>query len=117
MQPYLKSYQMKILKNLTDGIHPREMMVISAGRRTGKSIYYRYMQELIPYTLKAFAIVDDVKWFTVQCNKEVAVWLRSQPEKMCYEHIDPNWMLHKNMFDMHEKIYTMLQLKYGHDRV
>lgn len=127
---------MRILKDVTEGIQPfqqalwdklsqggfkqGQMTLYSAGRQTGKSNFYQYMQamqELVPYKELASSMVDDAKWFTVQCNKEVAAWLRSQPEKMCYEHIDPNWMLHKNMFDMHEKIYTMLQLKYGHDRI
>jgi hypothetical protein len=127
---------MRILKDVTEGIEPfqqvlwdkinqggfkhGEMMVISAGRQTGKSTLNQYMQamqERIPYKELASAMVDDAKWFTVQCNKEVAAWLRTHPEKMCYEHIDQNWMIHKNIFDIHEKIYTMLQLKYGHDRI
>jgi len=108
---------MDLLNKLSGGFKHGEMMVISAGRQIGKSMYYQYVQELLPYSVKASAIVDNAKWYTVNCNKEVAAWLRTQPGKLCYEHIDPNWMLHKNMFDMHEKIYTMLQLKYGHDRI
>jgi hypothetical protein len=108
---------MEIYKNITAGIKSGEMMIISAGRQTGKSMYYQYMQELTPYTVLESAMVDDAKWFTVKCNKEVAAWLRTQPENMFYEHIDQNWMVYKNTLDIHEKIYTMLQLKYGHDRV
>ena len=118
MQPYLKYLQMEILKNVTGGIHPGEMMVISAGRQTGKSYYNQMlMDQTHSYRDVTHATVDDHEWYTVKCNKETAAWVRQQKKDMWYEHIDSNWTIYKNMFDIHERIYTMLQLKFGHDRI
>jgi hypothetical protein len=109
---------MEILKNVTGGIHPGEMMIFSSGRRTGKSYYNQMlMDQTQSYKDITHATVDDYEWYTVKCNKETAAWVRQQNKDMWYEHIDSNWTIYKNMFDMHEKIYTMMLLKYGHDRV
>lgn len=67
------------------------------------------------YKVFTSAIVDGDKWITIKCNKESSAWIKTQPKIMWYEHIDTNWVIHKHTFDIHEKIYTMLQLKYGHD--
>ena len=118
MQPYLRSWQMEILKNLSGGIHPGEMMIFSSGRQTGKSYYNSMLiEQTQSYRDITHATVDDHEWYTVKCNKETATWVRQQNKEMWYEHIDSNWTVYKNMFDIHERIYTMLQLKFGHDRV
>ena len=118
MQPYLKSYQMDLLKKLNGGYKPGEMMVISAGRRTGKSYYNQMLiDQTQSYRNITHATVDDHKWYTVKCNKETAAWVRQQSRDMWHEHIDLNWAVYKNMFDIHERIYTMLQLKFGHDTI
>lgn len=109
---------MNILRNVTEGIHPGEMMIYSVGRRTGISYYNSMLLEQThSYRDVAHATVDDHEWYTVKCNIETATWVRQQNKEMWYEHIDSNWTVYKNMFDIHEKIYTMLQLKFGHDRV
>lgn len=109
---------MEILKNVTGGIHPGQMMTFSSGRQTGKSYYNTMIIEQIhSYRDVTHATVDDYEWYTVKCNTETATWVRQQNKEMWYEHIDSNWTVYKNMFDIHERIYTMLQLKFGHDRV
>ena len=118
MQPYLKSWQMEILKNVTGGIRPGEMMIFSGGRGSGKSYYNSMLfEQTQSYVNSTHATVDNYIWYTVKCNKETAAWVRTQDKNMWHEHFDPNWVPYKNMFDMHERIYTMLQLKFGHDRV
>ena len=109
---------MNILRNVTEGIHPGEMMIFTSGRRTGKS-YYNSMitKQMHSYQDVTHATVDDHEWYTVKCNTETATWVRQQSKNMWHEHIDSNWTVYKNMFDIHERIYTMLQLKFGHDRV
>lgn len=111
-------FQKDLWATLT-GNGTKEMNIIMGGRRIGKSTMAQMWNELQqPSFIKITeAIVDDSNWFTVKCNVEVAKWVRGQPIGMWYEHIDKNWTFHKNTFDMHEKIYTMLQLKYGHDRI
>ena len=131
---------MGILKDVTEGIEPLsyqqalwdrlnqggfkhgEIMLISAGRQTGKSMLNQYYNSMIINQMHSYqdithATVDDHEWHTVKCNNKTAVWVRQQNKDMWYEHIDSNWTVYKNMFDIHERIYTMLQLKYGHDRV
>lgn len=109
---------MNVLRNVTEGIHPGEMRIFSGGRQTGKS-YHNYMsiEQIYSYRNVAHATVDDHEWYTVKCNTATATWIRQQNKDMWYEHIDSKWTVYKNMFDIHEKIYTMLQLKFGHDRV
>lgn len=57
------------------------------------------------------ATVDGEKWRTVRCNSYLSKWIRTQNNKMWHEHIDSNWYIHQNVFDMNEKIYTLLLLK------
>lgn len=114
----MHQWQKDLWAGLT-GSDPREMKIIMSGRQVGKYTMAQMWQEIQQpaFTKVTKATVDDAEWFTVKCNKEVAKWMREQPADMWHEHIDSNWTLYKNMFDVHEKIYTMLQLKYGHERV
>ena len=61
--------------------------------------------------------VDTQTWYTVKCTKEVGAWIREtykdQQDNLWYEHIDRSWMFHKNKFDIHEKVYTMLALRWS----
>jgi len=60
------------------------------------------------------AIVDGELWHTVQCKKEVSIWLRSQPgeDKLWFQNIDEKWMMNFNTFDVHPTVYTMLCLRW-----
>lgn len=59
--------------------------------------------------------VDKDTWYTVDVNNDVAAWIRET-----YEHRnDDLWYEHKSIryrsfsrFDIHEKIYTLLSLKW-----
>lgn len=60
------------------------------------------------------AIVDGDQWYTVRCSKEASMWIRKtypqHENKMWFENIDQRWQLNRNVYDMHEKLYTLLAL-------
>ena len=109
----LQPWQKDLLTKL-DGYHRGEMMVISNGRGIGKSymkeIYAQFMAA--PYRHITEAIVDGEKWYTVSGQKAVCEWIRTQDPKFWFEHIDSTWHISYNTFDIHEKIYTMLGMKF-----
>lgn len=92
----------------------------TAGRQTGKSTYRQYinqwhsmMQESQPkYKIVTSAQVDGKTWHTVQCSSEVSEWIRKNHIDW-QEHIDSNWTIYKNIFDMPEELYMLLVLKFG----
>lgn len=57
--------------------------------------------------------VDGLTWYTVSCTGEVAKWIRSQDREIWHEHIDGKWNVIHNTFDIHEKLYTLLALKWS----
>jgi hypothetical protein len=57
------------------------------------------------------ALVDGETWYTVKCAKLLSAWVRQQPAGDWVEHIDGQGYVHLNMFDVHEKLYTVLLLK------
>ena len=59
------------------------------------------------------AQVDGETWYTVTCIKEVSAWIRNQPKELQYSHIDKAWTEYANKFDIHEKLYTILALKWS----
>jgi len=117
----LHDYQKDLLSKL-DGFKPGELMIISAGRQTGKSmfnlqaeLYRKMMEELTPYTKISTATVDGAPWYTIKCNSKVSEFIRTQSgqDKRWHEHIDSNWYVHKNMFDINEELYIQVGLKFG----
>lgn len=69
------------------------------------------------YAVKDTTTVDNSTWYTITCTLEVAKWIRetysdSNDDKW-YEHKNINtWGYRQSVFDIHEKIYTMLSLKW-----
>lgn len=103
------------------GSDPREMKIIMGGRQIGKSVMAQMWNQTFEigeyYQKIDQAKVDDDRWFTVKCSGKISQWIKTQPNGMWHEHIDKNWTVYENIFDIHEKIYTMLHLKYGDERV
>jgi hypothetical protein len=60
-------------------------------------------------------LVDGERWYTVKCNNEVSTWIRSLPHQgtYWYEHITQDWMLDLNKFDINEKVYVQMCLKWS----
>ena len=116
----LQPWQSKLLTDLqTGGFKPGEMMIISAGRQTGKSHYYQMLRELSNLMEQAFkkidsATVDGEPWYTVKCRPEVASWIRRQPNNgRWHETIDTNWYMYADTFDICEQLYVELGLKFA----
>jgi len=59
------------------------------------------------------SIVDGETWYTVGCYNDTSEWLRSQDRALWHEHVEQLWAGYHNIFDVHEKIYTMLALKWS----
>lgn len=101
------------------GSDPKEMKIYMGGRQVGKSYLAQMwgINDEDQYSVIDQSSVDGSDWFTVKCSKNISLWIKQQPKEMWHEHIDKNWMVYKNMFDVHEKIYTLINLKYGDVRV
>lgn len=117
----MHDYQLKMIEKFSAAFNAGEMAIISSGRRTGKSWYYQQWQreqreqmKRIKYTVDAEAIVDDEQWYTIRVAeglKDISAWLRSQDKTLAVEHKSPlTWC--DSMFDIHEKIYIMMELKF-----
>lgn len=99
---------------------PKELTVIAAGRNLGKSMYSQHWDSVfqnymsnLKFKIITKATVDGELWYTVNCTKEVSAWVREQPTNLWHEHIDDKWVITMNQFDMNEKLYTQLALKWS----
>ena len=59
------------------------------------------------------SVVDGATWYTVGCYDDTSQWLRSQDRELWHEHVEQLWAGYNNIFDIHEKLYTMLALKFS----
>lgn len=113
----LQPYQQDLIDKLK-GYKPGELAVFMGGRQTGKSMYYQYATamkeaEMPVFTASDKTLVDNVPWYVVKCKKNVAAWIRDQDRSLWYEHIDKNWYVYKDRFDVHEQLLTMMSIKFG----
>ena len=72
-------YQLELIKAM-EKHKGKELVIISAGRQTGKSLYSQMFQAIMenPYTKLTTSKVDGKPWYTIKCNNEVAAYIRSQ---------------------------------------
>lgn len=63
------------------------------------------------------SLVDGEPWYTVSCLRETSIWIRnehsSQENKLWFQNIDEKWHINFNVFDVHEKFYAMLLLRWA----
>ena len=63
------------------------------------------------------ATVDGDKWYTVSLLRDASIWLRESYAEhegtLWQERIDDRWMSNFNVLDVHEKVYTMLTLRWS----
>jgi len=100
------------------GFKQGKIMLFAAGRQTGKSQLnqmYGSMLTSAQFSITAKAEVDGDTWYSVICSRAVSEWLRSQSRELQYSHVDTNYNNYewKNKFDIHEKLYTMMSLKWS----
>lgn len=69
-------------------------------------------ERTLKYKVIDSAEVDGELWRTVRCNKEISKWIRTHTDSW-HEHIDQNWNIYANTFDIGEELYLMLVLKFG----
>ncbi len=94
------------------GFKPGEVIVMMA-RQTGKSTIMRHLlEEEAKKTIFATVsseLVDDIQWYTIRTSSPViSKWIRSQ-NKNWYVEITASY---PNYFDVNEKLYVMLELKF-----
>ena len=90
-----------------------EMVVFAAGRQTGKSML-NHMFTPAKFTILDQAPVDGATWYTVSCSREVSIWLREQSEELQKHNLScEKWPMYSNKYDIHEKLYTVLALKWS----
>ncbi len=62
------------------------------------------------------SLVDGEYWYTVSCLRETSIWIRTehggQENKLWFQNIDEKWHINFNVFDVHEKFYSMLILRW-----
>lgn len=113
----LQPWQQKMIVDIeSGGFKSNELMVVMSGRQTGKSLisqYYQYLDFMKhPYKCLSESKVDGEIWYTVTGQKPVCEWIRKQDATKWHEHIDSTWHISFNTFDIHERIYTMLGMKF-----
>jgi len=65
------------------------------------------------FEVQGRAVVDGDWWYTVQVAHIVQPWIWQQPRDLWYDHLSPNHYRVVSTFDIHEKIYTMLALRWS----
>lgn len=94
------------------GFKQGEMMIFTGS--TGKTIIGQLFDSTSPIKRKFLisdqAQVDGETWYTISCNYEVSDWLRTQPTEWRYEESTLSFW---QKFDIHEKLYTMLALRWS----
>jgi hypothetical protein len=113
------SYQTALLDKLNQGgFKQGEIMLFYAGRQSGKSMlnqmYGSITQSSAKFSILDQAQVDGETWYTVAVYaNEVSIWLREQSQELQHSHDDNLRYLFKPTFDIHEKLYTLLALKWS----
>lgn len=83
--------------------------------RSGKSVLnllYGSMNTFSKFQITDQAQVDGATWYTVNCIRAVSEWIRAQPQELRYE-LGFLKTYHSYQFDIHEKLYTMLALRWS----
>ena len=76
-------------------------------------IVQHFVHGKLKFKLRDQAQVDGATWYTVSCASAAAKWIRSQNQEFWHEHIIGKWDLINDTFDIHEKLYTLLALKWS----
>jgi hypothetical protein len=78
-----------------------------------KSHTYRNVYDVPEYVTLDSALVDGAVWYTIDCTRAVADWIRTQDSALYYSHTPPVYAkVYGNVFDLHRNLYLMLGLKW-----
>ena len=88
--------------------HDKKTIMLNS-RAYGKSVWNQIVQSLIQPDIQTLdtAKVDEKTWYTVKLTMPVQQWIRQQPIKEWYDHKN-----NTGCFDVSEKLYTALNLKW-----
>ena len=100
----------------------KELRIFAAGRGTGKSYLNQYItqwsqifgdQEYGPVIeVVDTELVDDEPWYTIQCHKAPAAWIRQQRKQgQWHEHSQQRFA--NSIFDVSEPLLIQLRLKFA----
>lgn len=99
------------------GVKPGEFAIMM-GRQSGKSMLNQMYGMLSDPPIKVLdkAMVDGEQWYTISCLRDTSIWIRKNysayEDKTWFQNIDEKWNINFNVFDVHEKLYTILVLKW-----
>jgi hypothetical protein len=87
-------------------------MVMTA--QQADSMWNHMVKQLTPPDIQNIgsARVDGKFWYTVKLTMPAQEWIRQQPNEEWYEHIDQRYYVDGSRFDISEKLYTALTLKW-----
>lgn len=120
----LHNWQKQALNTVYGGIKRGEMMTFASGRNTGKSMLTAAsIQTLInnmslaapSFKVIDTASVDGAPFYTIKCSKEVSIWIRENgtEDTEWYEHIDGQWSIYSNTFDVSQDMLSLIKLTWG----
>lgn len=103
---------MKAFVDIESGGFKHGELMVMWGRQSGKStLYDTFMQESLKIKFQTVgqSEVDGEPWYTVRTTDPIiSSWIRRQDHKLRVE----TTVSYPNYFDIHEKLYIMLELKY-----
>lgn len=101
---------MKMWYDIESGGFKKGELFVMASTPSGKSLYYEsFMRNVSGYQTVYQAEVDGEMWYTVRTgNPAISEWLRTQESTLMVETTNG----YPEYFDVHEKIYIMMELKY-----
>lgn len=93
----------------------QDQILTKIAKKMQEEIYEQFMYGGTSPNFKTHdeSVVDGATWYTVGCYNDTSQWLRSQDRELWHEHIEQLWAGYHNIFDIHEKLYTMLALKWS----
>jgi len=65
------------------------------------------------FEIRDTAEVDGETWHTVQVNPRVGPWIKTQDPDLWYDHKTANNYKVVDTYDMHERLYIMMALKFS----
>jgi len=104
---------MKTFVDIEAGGFKNGELMVMMGRKTGKSML---MQQLVAeeamqtkFATVSSELVDGEQWYTIRTSSPiVSKWIRSQDRALRVE----TTVNYPSYFDVHEKLYIMLELKF-----
>ena len=93
----------------------QDQILTKIAKKMQEEIDEQFMSQWIKPDFKIHdeSVVDGATWYTVGCYDDTSQWLRSQDRELWHEHVEQLWAGYHNIFDIHEKLYTMLALKWS----